>query len=448
MRARRAWPSSGYETMTHIPAAHVTTARETRTESRAASVSAPSTGELRTLHHERVLANWEAAVLRPLRPDLFVHVSALSTICAAWDPSVPLVVRNRREGCTRVEGALSPAALRELADWLESRGLVQLLVRSERAVVDTYERPPHGERAPPFDEHASALQAMRAAAAEQLASARSPPRADCYANAVRYSLALRWFGCLRGMQRAEEALRGGVPYGWVVRARPDYTWDCTLLPPPRALDPCGRHAVSEGDFVWIAPRALAGALLSLARFFTLEHVRTLRASSADALTWTLPGRACRRVSSCHERSACFDAAALLVGGIAHSTCVTRQSHAPATPADTALCVDGGLSARASPSGLPRARSPFATPPAGARGKRAHTATNGTAERWCYAELRPPCLASAPAESCWVRRATVYGALLRASAPGGSPADLLPARWLRAHNLRSDADGAAALCLVA
>mmetsp|Transcript_21818 Transcript_21818/g.54361 ORF Transcript_21818/g.54361 Transcript_21818/m.54361 type:complete len:86 (+) Transcript_21818:145-402(+) len=76
-------------------------------------------------------------------------------------------------------------------------------------------------------------------------SARCEPKTN-YANVVRYSLALRWFGCLRGIERSERELRNGLSYDWVVRVRPDYKWDCVLGLPPSPIHPCGSRQKLSG----------------------------------------------------------------------------------------------------------------------------------------------------------------------------------------------------------
>ncbi|KAJ1617021.1 hypothetical protein T492DRAFT_514464 [Pavlovales sp. CCMP2436] len=89
-------------------------------------------GVMRTLHHERTRANWEAAFLRPARRDLFVHIAGESAICAEWNKSIPEHDRNRKIGCVRSEGTLSRLQLLELASgWLAPLGLVEMSVRSE-----------------------------------------------------------------------------------------------------------------------------------------------------------------------------------------------------------------------------------------------------------------------------------------------------------------------------
>lgn len=372
-------------------------------------------GELRTFAHERVRANWEGAVLRPLRPDVFMDVSADSSICTSWNASLAMTGPNRKKGgCIEREAALAPAQLRALAAWLEPLGLVQMQVRTHEAVLDTYASisPRVFVTAAQSARVAAAARALRDSAAMEFPSARCAPGAE-YTNVVRLTLALRWLGCLRGIERAERTLRRGAHYDWVVRSRPDYTWSCVLTPPPLPINPCGKHVVGENDFMWLAPRGLAGSLLSLYRFHTPPSGRPLalavgpgwarvsaswlgkkstggalgtrrgafawpagkrpagalrRAEWGPPTEWALNGRACP-VRSCHEHSACFDFAALSLGALPHSTCAARGTrHAAAksagsmqTPAPLApeYCVDNGLHAKARASGFPP--QPFLQP---------------------------------------------------------------------------------------
>jgi hypothetical protein len=283
-------------------------------------------GEMRTFDHEVVLANWQAAVFTPLRPDLFMHISGESSLCATSDgldphdrirrPPARLQPNWQRNGCLSTKGLFTREWLRDFAsDRLVPNGLVELAVRADVDVLRAYERLPFENVKTEKELNDSGLntdpRALPFPPDLQSALCGYPK-----ANPTRTSLALRWLACLRGIERAERELRTGRLYRWIVRVRPDYVWDCIMYPPPRAISHCGRHAIGENDFLTLTSRALGAITLSLVRF--AGRVGTSH---------------CYPLSCC-ERSACFDFAIRRVGGLPHSTCADRHNKS--------LCFDAGL----------------------------------------------------------------------------------------------------------
>mmetsp|Transcript_21818 Transcript_21818/g.54359 ORF Transcript_21818/g.54359 Transcript_21818/m.54359 type:complete len:278 (+) Transcript_21818:159-992(+) len=158
--------------------------------------------------------------------------------------------------------------------------------------------------------------------------------------------------------------------------------------------------------------------------------------------------------SCWENSACFAFSILKLGGIPHSTCITRGKGGFKNVSE-AYCADAGLGARASSSNL----LPLRYSSGGDTKK-------GIPPSICFRELKDECMPAAPEQSCWVKRMVVYAPLLRASAPSArSPsalpewplegsadvlknraAELLPLERLRTHSDSDDAGGIVALCM--
>lgn len=271
-------------------------------------------------------------------------------------------------------------AVLQVVHWLERHGLVEAAILSDAQVLSStlqpeYVFPNHvsrGARAPDYsDSVKNALVLDR----REYQSARCGPIKR--SNPVRHTLALRWFHCLCGMQRAERSLRAGREYAWVVRTRPDYVFTCEMLPPQFGVV-ATRHAIEENDFLAIFGRRLATQVLSIGKYFKLD--RTGRRWSAGACE-----------PSCNEHSDCFDYAVRIAGGISHSTCWNRTG-------DPKTCVDKGasLTNRAGWSGLPPINR---APP-----------TTKSSLSTCFPEIRRAC--SRQLHSCWdiAERGSLYSLL--------------------------------------
>lgn len=341
-------------------------------------------GELRTMSHPHVQANWEHA-LSPLRADLFVHASPVAHgPCVRWNASLPMTFAMRKRGCIQKRDAYSEAELDALVSWLRPLGLVQALIQGDAHLMATGPRP-----------------APAAAVARANCSRRSCADGS-RANAVRPVLGLRWYGCLVGIERSERELRRGARYAYVLRTRPDYYWNCVMTPAP--VDSAARYAVGENDFLWIAPRELAGPLLE-----TVRHLREAYPAHAERSPWLrwLRGRGpngCGQMVSCRERSECFDYTVCMHGARALSTCPD--------PRDRPTCTDYiGVKAKTGWSKFPpgpvrSVRSPAARSASGGHYAR-HTYS-------CYMELMR-CRSPTPTNaSCWERRKPSYARLMMLS----------------------------------
>mmetsp|Transcript_38062 Transcript_38062/g.89112 ORF Transcript_38062/g.89112 Transcript_38062/m.89112 type:complete len:208 (-) Transcript_38062:660-1283(-) len=75
------------------------------------------------------------------------------------------------------------------------------------------------------------------------------------------TLALRWAACLHDIE-AFEASCGGRRFEWVVRMRPDLAFGC-WLPPLRDWPSPTLAVLTNVDYLVVAPRALAAAVLQL-----------------------------------------------------------------------------------------------------------------------------------------------------------------------------------------
>lgn len=201
-----------------------------------ATVALCIAGQLRTLVNTSVQDHWEATLLR-LRPAIFLQVSAQN--------SLPLGRGHAANG-----DANDDERIRRLLAWLQPT--------AARIANDT----------------------------ELLATINTTAQAEMkrhgtgrliYGGLIG-TLAIRWEQCLADISSSERAR--GFAYHWVMRARPDLAFRCRL-PPVHQWPVLSRgRSRAEPRTVWlmadylaIAPRSLASAILGLRRRLTDQHAR-------------------------------------------------------------------------------------------------------------------------------------------------------------------------------
>lgn len=192
-------------------------------------------GELRTLPYSWLLENWREAVLRPLQPAVFMHVSAEC-------PGQHCCVRGH---------CLPTTSEEELQRVLHTFDPVSLMLANDSAVLHAATHPwTHQERR----------------------LTRRP------------ALLMRWQGCLADITRLETGHRSGLPFEWVVRARPDVHFEC-LLPdlhrwPLLNASSAAQLAFLQEDYLFIASGGLGAPLLNVARRRHEHMVRSPNGSSS------------------------------------------------------------------------------------------------------------------------------------------------------------------------
>ena len=217
-------------------------------------------GQLRTLSYERVQANLQAVVLRPLQAALFMHVSPEvgQAVSKCYHSHKGLDRRTAFDNCS---AALSTSRT-ELDSILRRLHPASLSLLDDSELLRTHHLP-----------QASA------------AAAGVPP-------ATGVPLMLRLQDCLADVDRFETETRREL--AWVVRMRPDLMWACQLPPPStwQALKAASPHTVAVVYRDWMGAfsrGAAARAGMGIAR-----HV-----STSDS--------PCRRRGS-YEHPICLDAA--------------------------------------------------------------------------------------------------------------------------------------------
>ena len=267
--------------------------RDARPNTRAAVCVA---GELRALLQKPVQDNWAHALLRPLRPHVFLQVSAMYQLrpCPALD--VACRTKHCLSNCSvrpRPREASSEEVdtlLAWLKPWLRSA-----VIRSDSQWA---QRAPQIELAK-WQWKLSGLALGKDESERKLAAYRDGDIDDtlCIArheSACKPILTTRWRSCLSEIEREER--EQGRRYGWVIRARPDLLWKCVLTP-PTAVATHG-HVVAIDDQMWVGTRAVAGLLLNR--------------------TCVAPEQECE--PSCDGHSPCFDHLVHAWGGTIHWHC--------------------------------------------------------------------------------------------------------------------------------
>lgn len=171
-------------------------------------------GQLRTFVQPWVLDHWRLAVLQPLRPSIFVHVSPEG---GGTKGETTTTAQLRR-----VQERLRPVTMRVFTD-------EQLLVASNTT---------------------------------EAASKRQTATKKLRHGGLIGTLALRWEACLADIVQTETLRR--FRYDWIVRARPDMVFRCSL-PPLRLWPPAASagKVLVQADYLVAAPRALGASLLRL-----------------------------------------------------------------------------------------------------------------------------------------------------------------------------------------
>jgi hypothetical protein len=332
---------------------------ESAARSSRARVALCVVGQLRTLAHAALRRNWEAALLVPVRPDVFLQLGADQIVkgSGAGQRARFRVPAGAQLGGA-IDGTLSESQLNETLAFFEGWSLVSAEVISDATLLGRHTHAqPHpaaagalpplgpaspssprprrrrrrrrlGARAEAFARGAAGTdgaaggrkQAERAVGggAARMPGVQPGPQPGGVASVaggpsldnstlcpnrhrirLRPTLALRWTRCLQAIARSE-GLRG-EPYEYVMLTRPDVQWRC-VFPPFERRAGSGLHAVARLDFFWIAPRDLGVALLGQNRG---EHY-----SSAVV---------CRH--KCNMHPGCMQDIVGVRGGTVHDTCV-------------------------------------------------------------------------------------------------------------------------------